>query len=528
MYERKKIASKSLRQYFKKNGTLWQKFCVNFFIPPVLVYSKLVSFFKPQTSLKTWFKSESSAPLSKGPYVLAVSLFVLLEALSLVSHMVPAIAFPLLLLFGVMTFLAARRNSEWGIYILFAELFIGGRGHLLEYEINGFSISLRLLIFAAVFFSWGLKGLPGLKNVPKSYWLLLTALAMGVGLGFSAGNGFRNIFLDANGYLFLLIFPAAVSAVEDRRRLENLFEILAAAVSVIAVKTLILFVWFTYNWSGVSILYNWIISKEIGEITALTGGIPRIFMQSQFYSLMGLLIFGLAEKKRWKIISAGLFSVIAGFSRSFWLGAGGSVVFALGAMRFAMKIKIFRILRLVFLFFLICAIQVAGLYLISNLGGQKLGQAVTSRIDKPAEDAAGNARLLLFSPLWEEIKTSPVVGKGFGREVAYSSYLPDKITPENPEGVIKSFAFEWGYLDTALKIGFLGLIIYLIFIASIFQLGLKKIRDPNLQFHILGVASGLVALLTLNITTPFLNHPLGIGYLILSFLTFRDYEQAAR
>ena len=40
----------------------------------------------------------------------------------------------------------------------------------------------------------------------------------------------------------------------------------------------------------------------------------------------------------------------------------------------------------------------------------------------------------------------------------------------------------------------------------------------------LGILSGLVALAVLNVTTPYLNHPLGIGYLILALASFEVFN----
>ena len=107
--------------------------------------------------------------------------------------------------------------------------------------------------------------------------------------------------------------------------------------------------------------------------------------------------------------------------------------------------------------------------------------------------------------------------------------MPDRVTRENPDGEITTYAFEWGYLDTLLKIGALGLIIYLLFIARIIWLGVQKFEIRNSKFETLGLLTGLIALLALNITTPYLNHPLGIGYLILAIVSFKilNFYEAA-
>lgn len=166
---------------------------------------------------------------------------------------------------------------------------------------------------------------------------------------------------------------------------------------------------------------------------------------------------------------------------------------------------------------LIAALEIAVIFALTKLGGSGISQTVGSRLQNPTTEAAGGARLKLLPELWKEIEESPVIGQGFGKQVTYSSFLPDRIAQGNPEGQITSYAFEWGYLDMWLKIGAVGLAIYLLFLGQIFW---RVWKIPNL-----GVLGGLVALVALNITSPYLNHPLGIGYVILSFLSLRDYEQ---
>lgn len=480
------------------------------------------------------------------------------EGLSFLAFVYPKISLPVLLLAGIATFWISLQRLEWGLYILFGELFIGSRGHLLE---TGF-ISLRLVIFVAVFMAWVstiviqrpkaeespfYHGIPRFARNDKigvMYWLLLIVVAMGVLIGYLDGNGLRNVFFDANGYLYLLILPAVLAGIRTREAVESLFKILAAAILVIAAKTLILFLWFTYGFAEVAVVYHWIIERDIGEITGIVGSASRIFMQSQFWALVGIFIFtlpfplpsreGNLEKgssplvgevrwgvRGWLVISAALLSVILSLSRSFWLGGMAAGIFVVAVVIFRYREQFRSLVRLGGILILIVALELGGLYVITRYASGNISESVASRIGNPVQEAAGGARLLLLPELLKEIKRAPLWGSGFGKEVTYKSYLPDRIRPDNPDGEITSFAFEWGYLDTMLKVGLIGLLVYLFFIARIFKLGWKKLSIIDYRLSILGILSGLVALVVLNITTPYLNHPLGIGYLILCLLTFK-------
>ena len=464
----------------------------------------------------------------------ALIVMALAEGISLLSFVYPVISLPLLLAAALATFFVSLRKLEWGIYILFGELFFGSRGHLLE---HGF-LSLRLVVFVAVFLAWFIRGIMnyelgigGLKSMIHDsrfmilYFLLLLVISFGIINGYVNGNSLPNIFNDANGYLYLAILPAVLAGIRTREALGNLFKILATAVVIIAAQTLILFLWFTYGLAGVATIYHWVIDQDIGEITGVVGSASRIFMQSQFYALMGLFIFGLSYfEGRFKILltSAAVFSVIFSLSRSFWLGGIAGAAFAAIMLLVYFRVGWERFTKFAMIIILIVAAEIGAFYLVSRTAGRS--EAVGSRLENPIREAAGGARLLLLPELLTEIKQSPFLGKGFGQEVTYSSYLPDRMTPDNPEGNITSFAFEWGYLDIILKVGLIGLLVYLFFIAKIFHLGWSNLQFSISNFQTLGLLSGLVALVVLNVTTPYLNHPLGIGYLLLSLVAFRNYD----
>ena len=505
---------------------------------------------------------------------------ILLEAVSLLAFKFPAISLPLLLGIGAATFVISLKNLEWGIYLLFGELFIGSRGRLLEYDL----ISLRMVVFAAVMGAWIVRSIrsgklwfdlslslprpgEGLREGSKLrylYLLLLLVIGLGILNGAFSNNGLKNVFQDANGYLYLLILPAVLAGTKTREALENLFKILAAAILLVGAKTLVLFLWFAFGWPGVATLYHWVINRDIGEITGIVGSASRIFMQSQFYALAGLFIFSLlyfdlsrsattlgapqkprsdfrgnpdlprpgeglgerSNRRSFIVTSAAVLAIILSLSRSLWLGGFAAAIFADLVLIFYLKVKLKSVIKWGFAVLGIAVLEVALLFGLMQVGGAGWSESVASRGLNPASEAAGGARLLLLPELLSGIKENPLMGKGFGEEVTYKSYLPDRITAKNPEGEIASFAFEWGYLDMLLKFGALGLIVYLLFIAHIFRQGWAGLKNEEFRMQNLGILSGLVALVVLNVTTPYLNHPLGIGYLILAIVSFRIISTA--
>jgi O-antigen ligase len=81
------------------------------------------------------------------------------------------------------------------------------------------------------------------------------------------------------------------------------------------------------------------------------------------------------------------------------------------------------------------------------------------------------------------------------------------------DGSYTTYAFEWGYLDMVLKFGALGLFVYLYFVGQIAHKLWKKLKTAPAS--VIWALASLVVLLTTHIFTPYLNHPLGIGVLIM-------------
>ena len=105
---------------------------------------------------------------------------------------------------------------------------------------------------------------------------------------------------------------------------------------------------------------------------------------------------------------------------------------------------------------------------------------------------------------------------GFGSVVTYRTNDP-RILSSSPNGLYTTYAFEWGWLDVWLKLGFLGLLAYIILFLKIITDGLKINKSLSLSLTV-----GLLVLMAVNIFSPYINHPLGIGYLVMA-ICIMDY-----
>ena len=142
-------------------------------------------------------------------------------------------------------------------------------------------------------------------------------------------------------------------------------------------------------------------------------------------------------------------------------------------------------------------------------------------------EAAVSSRWNLLPELLEEIKKAPVLGQGLGAVVTYQSSDPRILeSTAGQSGTYTTFAFEWGYLDMVLKFGTLGILFYLFYLGLLIKNGFIFSRDALLLWSKgqkitlettlgVGLFFGYLMLLMTNGFSPYLNHPLGVGYLLL-------------
>jgi len=448
-----------------------------------------------------------------------------LEAASLVAFFWPAIALPCLAVMALIALIITAINPRYGAYLIVLELIIGGFGYLLADEIGGFRVSLRLVIFAAALIGWLIyiirkKDFAWIKQRQFIYFLfLLFFLALGLVLAlFVYHRPVGDIFSDINAYLFFGLVGLFLTARIDWQAIIKVF---LAATLVTSIKTAVAFYLFVSGWAivGGDHAYKWIRDTRAGEITQVTDNLHRIFFQSHFYNLLAIIIVavllfsGLKLRDRdrnwlWPLLWLNFLAILISQSRSFWL----ALVICAG-LYFIYLIKQKSNFKRVFGYMMIWPLLLVSAHLAVNLMlGTMQINLVFVRATNEQSVGAASSRTAQLSPLWTEIKKSPIWGQGFAKEITYRSSDPRNLTAENPEGWYTTSAFEWGYLDIILKIGFLGLLAYLVFIFGIFKKLFLQLRKEKIYAAFI---LGAVALLVVNIFTPYLNHPLGIGYLLL-------------
>ena len=505
-------------------------------------------------------------------YITLIAIF-LVEAMSLLGHFYPSVGLCAFVIFAILFFVFSFIKIEYGLLILLTELFIGSFGRLFVFEFADKDISIRMifwLIFLTVwigrqilFFIKKDKRLLTIKDLKNNkifylYALLFIFIIWGLANAFLNNTSFANIFFDFNAWaFFVLLIPIYEIFKHSEKFVDNLTQVFMASIIWLSIKTYILLFIFSHNiLSLMPDIYTWVRDTRIGELTQTQEGFTRVFFQSHIFVLVGVFVAAVFLLKYFQkfcknnnkikkeffvnlgfktqvnkklffyflLLSFFISINLISFSRSNWMG--------LAIALFLFFIIVFRLLRIkktLYFFGIFLLSGIFALFLIAfivkfpypnsenNFNAAKL---LTERAKTVSGEAGVSSRWSLLPELWGEIKKAPVMGQGFGAEVTYKSSDP-RVLEKNPDGLYTTYAFEWGWLDIWLKIGFLGFLVYAILIfIIIYKIIWPIIKERKFSLNSkngfkLSLAVGLAAIAVINFFSPYLNHPLGIGYLLL-------------
>lgn len=431
---------------------------------------------------------------------------------------------------------------KWLVLITVGELIIGSKGHLFAIDINGINISIRLALFIAVITTWFITTdrkkildaiVDGFKQNKLLFWLAIVG-AFAFVFAIIQRTPASDIFFDINGWLFFAyLFPwsCALKTIGD---INDVLQIFFAGAIAITAKTLIFLYVFAHQMPLALVLYRWGRDTLWGEFTFIENGISRIFSQSQIYIVAIFLICAVLlflknkisfrdKQTRFLVLTLIWLAavIIASLSRSFWVGLAAALVIFILSMNLLWQCT-YKKQAGAILTFAVCALTGYGLVVaIINFPFPK-----TSGFFDPAaaiekrftQDEAVSSRWNQLPELKKMIFQHPLIGSGWGKSITYFSSDPRIKTEVNPTGRYTTYAFEWGYLDMLVKIGLIGVILYLLLIFSLLRnivLQFKKNNSAEKSALLIGLGLGLIMFSIVHFFSPYLNHPLGIGYVVL-------------
>ncbi len=508
--------------------------------------------------METLAAAWSGFSLRQQPLRLAFLGIVILELLSFFGWAVPVLGNVVMLAILAIVLVLSLADLRTGVAVMVAELCIGSHGYLFAFINDGLSVSLRIGLFLVV---CSVAVLRAIQARQLEFWksslrwplfALMLAVALAALRGWQTGNGFANVFFDANAFMFLAAVIPFWQALRSPDDLLYVAKFAFVAVIANTTKVLLMIYMFSHDlWWALPETYRWIRDTRIGELTEVTDTFFRIFFQSQIYAAFALCVVTVYLVWRWSgktwrqalsdrsirastgVLTLLLASTLVSLSRSNWLGL---------TVAFLVLPVLLTIARLPVLSWTLRAyasvvvatvgslVLIAALLLVPippNNGWFSASMFGNRAFDK---EAGVGSRWALIGPLWTAIKAQPLIGKGFGTEVTYKTQDP-RLLAQNPSGIYTTFIFEWGYHDLWLKLGLIGLIVYGVFILTLLRRGIQSLRNSPLdgqKVFLLGMTMALLALLTTHTTSPYLNHPLGISFLLLYGITIDLFDRKVR
>lgn len=468
-------------------------------------------------------------------------LFIFLaEVLSFAGYTFPIVNKLAFIVIILLALFYSIKDLKYGIWLVLAELFIGSKGYLFFFTIGSVTLSIRIALWLTVLAVWAGKTLVSwIRNKKlqidffessylKYYLVLFAFILWGLINGFINHNSIGNLFFDFNGWLYFALVLPLYCVIKNRGAIDSILKIFFASLVWLCFESLALLFAFSHN-SLIALyeLYRWIRVTGVGEITLVQDGFYRIFFQSHIYVLAGIFIVIFFLKKLfedWKqnkktvyiyfSLLTILFSVVLiSFSRSFWVGLACGFI-CLWIIIFINEIswrKFFALNGIILVSAILSVVLIIAIvkFPYPRPAGFDTASLFAQRLSQITGEAGVSSRWSLLPELAKKIQSNPIFGSGFGSTVTYKTSDP-RVLETNPSGEYTTYAFEWGWLDIWLKLGLFGLFAYLLIIGkTIFDS--VKIND----FLPYGFALGLAVVAVVSMFSPYTNHPLGIGFLIL-------------
>lgn len=419
-----------------------------------------------------------------------------------------------------------------------AECVLGASGRWFNFG----SLSIRMVLFALCF----VLTLPSLfRQIHRLYTnpqvifcvLLGIYLIIAAFIGVKLQNNMAFIKADMTAFLSLALLPGYLSIIRDTKRsmmMGNVIFYSALALGIIT--TAIHFYLAIAPNSSINALNKWLNDHYMGGLAVMSTGLQRIYIRSQIFLQVGLLL-GLQKiccKRgvgRWWLFGAEAvvaFACLLTYTRGFWLGFAISACFLLAIYPQQWKHYLSTLgistLFLVVLFILssfaygkpLAAIEVVNrfdpdlisgaIFLPGDTTDPSEGES-TQPTEPPNPDAnqvAVQLRQKSLRILGERISDRPLFGNGLGANL-------DEIRDDGKT--------EYTYFDMVMKLGLVGFVLFMgafflpvlpLLKNRIFWLVAKKQIPPDsLQAQNSILLAAVVGVAITSFLNPFLINPMG-------------------
>lgn len=401
--------------------------------------------------------------------------------------------------------------SDLFAYIIVIELVLGGSGHLITI---GSFLTIRYILFALAILYYGMKVVSTNFKINSNIFyvhvfLFFSICAVAIINGILKGYLLGNIITSSQGYLYLLmIFPYTLF-MQDIEMSKKIIRVFNHSVVLLAILSITIFFVFWIDPSTFDLISGLLTRFDYGYLS-MRSELPAIFLKTSPYIAITLIyeIFGYINfKEQRKLIKLIRIAILAlGCMSTMSMAIWTSVVVGIG---FILLMTPGRKKALT-----VIALAIFGIILVTIFSGYII-PVIHNRIS--TDDSSYIIKANQLQTLLGIWKNNSFLGNGFGIEVLFKTEMGTRIMSN----------FELFWIQLLVNVGLLGFVIYMVIIfKSIFGgLRLSKMKNKEDSVHIKAMVVGLIVLCVISTANPFLNNPIGLGYLVLVMCTINVYTQ---
>lgn len=396
-------------------------------------------------------------------------------------------------------------------YIIVLEMVLGGSGRLLTL---GSFLTLKYLLFiVAMIYFCGITMARKLrieKNIfyiPVLVFLALYFLA--IANGYIQGYPLADIMSSSQGYLyFLMLFPFTLF-INKTEHVKIVLRIIERSALVLAVMSIFLFILLYLSPHKIYSIVNPVLMSTSYGFLDIPKGLPRVFFKTSPFMAIAFILelfnyVNLYNKKDIRSIAKMmilLLGCMTTMTMGIWLAVGIGIilciVFSNGKKRIIVQSLI-----------LVSPILFPFSNSIANILVNRFSKTDTSYIIKLNE-------LYTMLSIWVN---SFFLGKGFGITIIFQNEIKDRT-------MVK---FELFWLELLVCMGITGFIAFVYMILKTLHKGLKAAKATRVtalsdSIQLKAMVTGLVMLCVISSVNPFLNNPIGIGYLLIVMCSINVY-----
>ena len=396
-------------------------------------------------------------------------------------------------------------------YIIVIEMVLGGSGRLLTF---GSFLTLKYTLFlVAMIYFFAITLTRNFKIDDRNMFygpvlVFLSLLFLSIINGLFHGYPTSDILASSQGYLYLLmVFPFTLF-INNVEKVKVVLRVMDRSAVVLALMSIVIFLFLIVSRSAVYSIVNPILIKLAYGFLDISPALPRVFFKASPFMALAFIhelfnYVNIHDKKAIRSIAKMvvlLLGCMTTMVMGIWIAVVVGVIFCILFSTGKNKIDIFLIILIVSAILLIPFADS-----IKNVLLNRFSQTDSSLIIKLDQ-------LYTMLNIWVY---NFFFGAGYGIKIIFNSEIATR----------EMIKFELFWVELLVCMGITGFISYVYMITKIIFNGLKAARltTESDSIQIKAMITGVIMLCVISSVNPFLNNPIGIGYVIIVMCSVNVY-----